>query len=354
MTMTMTMETQSRHLGGPFDHMSYSNPGSQFNNSWAGPSSSPSSHLFSSSSLTPTSQNYDSLAKDQSARGTAALPYNSIPASQAPLASSNTYSSGIYSQPEIMGMSQDLLNAPRSTFEHGYPATTSSSINSYAPTSAPYSNSYSGLPSQSDTARRLSHQSVGSSVASSESSYNDVLDAGRGMLAMSQDLTTPRNIFGQKSDRSTPDSYFPSSHSTHSSTSSVSSYPYDYASSVSGYSSQSEMGDTASRTLPPPSGMVGTATVPAPQSMMSQFNSKVSSSTQKKHRCTVCDKRFTRPSSLQTHMYSHTGEKPFACEHDGCGRHFSVVSNLRRHKKVHKGEGASDHESPEGSWVTEN
>jgi len=35
----------------------------------------------------------------------------------------------------------------------------------------------------------------------------------------------------------------------------------------------------------------------------------VSSSTQKKHKCKVCDKRFTRPSSLQTHMYSHTGEK---------------------------------------------
>ncbi|KAJ6063273.1 hypothetical protein N7499_003888 [Penicillium canescens] len=62
------------------------------------------------------------------------------------------------------------------------------------------------------------------------------------------------------------------------------------------------------------------------------------SNTQKKHKCKVCDKRFTRPSSLQTHMYSHTGEKPFACDVEGCGRHFSVVSNLRRHKKVHKGE----------------
>ena len=36
-------------------------------------------------------------------------------------------------------------------------------------------------------------------------------------------------------------------------------------------------------------------------------------------------------------MYSHTGEKPFECNVDGCGRHFSVVSNLRRHQKVHKG-----------------
>jgi uncharacterized Zn-finger protein len=43
--------------------------------------------------------------------------------------------------------------------------------------------------------------------------------------------------------------------------------------------------------------------------MMSQFSSKMPSNTQKKHKCKVCDKRFTRPSSLQTHMYSHTGEK---------------------------------------------
>jgi hypothetical protein len=36
----------------------------------------------------------------------------------------------------------------------------------------------------------------------------------------------------------------------------------------------------------------------------------------------------------------------FACDVDGCGRHFSVVSNLRRHRKVHKGEGR-DHPSPD-------
>jgi len=29
----------------------------------------------------------------------------------------------------------------------------------------------------------------------------------------------------------------------------------------------------------------------------------------KKHTCQICQKKFTRPSSLQTHMYSHTGEK---------------------------------------------
>merc|ERR1712000_787314 len=107
----------------------------------------------------------------------------------------------------------------------------------------------------------------------------------------------------------------------------------------------------ASRTLPRPTQLLGAAQIPpAPQTMMGQFSSKVSSSTQKKHKCKVCDKRFTRPSSLQTHMYSHTGEKPFACDVEGCGRHFSVVSNLRRHKKVHRGEaqsevGSEDHHS---------
>ncbi|KAI7902218.1 uncharacterized protein BX663DRAFT_401200, partial [Cokeromyces recurvatus] len=54
----------------------------------------------------------------------------------------------------------------------------------------------------------------------------------------------------------------------------------------------------------------------------------------KKYGCNICNKRFTRPSSLTTHIYSHTGEKPFKCLVEGCGRSFSVVSNLRRHAKV--------------------
>jgi len=180
-------------------------------------------------------------------------------------------------------------------------------------------------------------------------SFSDALDASRGMVAMSQSDITPRNIYGTShSSRSSTDSYvFPSTHSSHSSISSASTYPTYYNSSVSeasvgDYSSASESVDMPNpRTLPRPNGL---GNLPAPQSMMGQFSSKVSSSSQKKHKCKICDKRFTRPSSLQTHMYSHTGEKPFACDVPDCGRHFSVVSNLRRHKKVHKGEGR-DHMS---------
>ncbi|KAJ1857308.1 hypothetical protein LPJ73_002058, partial [Coemansia sp. RSA 2703] len=56
---------------------------------------------------------------------------------------------------------------------------------------------------------------------------------------------------------------------------------------------------------------------------------------QRKYECTVCKKRFVRPSSLVSHGYTHTGERPFACDFPGCSKRFSVMSNLRRHSVVH-------------------
>ena len=347
----MTLDPQSRHIGGGmhYDHMPF--PGPSFTNPWAGSTSGPSTSQVFPTSLGSGHPAFDSLPKQQAARGGGvSMAHSSVPTS-AP----STFSNGSYPQSELLGMpQQDLLSPPRSVYEQGYSTSTSPS---YAPTSAPYNLASFGHVAQhpSDHARRLSHTS--SSSGSSHHDTFDALDAGRGMVAMSQDLTTPRNIFGRERE-SSADSYgFPSSHSSHSSMSGSSSgygsYYGSVDSSVSGYSSQSEVDSVGSRTLPRPSALVGGAGLPAPQSMMGQFNSKISSSTQKKHKCKVCDKRFTRPSSLQTHMYSHTGEKPYACEVDGCGRHFSVVSNLRRHRKVHKGERMSDHGSPEGSWISE-
>ncbi|KAI8381052.1 uncharacterized protein BYT42DRAFT_545006 [Radiomyces spectabilis] len=54
-----------------------------------------------------------------------------------------------------------------------------------------------------------------------------------------------------------------------------------------------------------------------------------------RYTCPYCQKAFSRPSSLRIHTYSHTGEKPFACPEEGCGRRFSVQSNMRRHQRVH-------------------
>lgn len=301
-------------------------------------------------------------------------------------ASGQMYSTSSMAQPSIAGdhTRQPTSMAAPTTASMSYPATTLPSLSmssGYAP--RPYGNEYSSAavtsaaayPQQATAAphyatadyassgvqhkispfgtfqdRRTSHP-MHAATEAERSSFNDALDASRGMVAMSQDIT-PRNIYGnQGSSRSSIDSYgFPSTHSAHSSISSASTYGSYYGSSVSeasygDYSSANESVDVPSRTLPRPSGLVGGALPPAPQSMMGSFSSKVSSSSQKKHKCKICDKRFTRPSSLQTHMYSHTGEKPFACDVEGCGRHFSVVSNLRRHKKVHKG--GSDHPSPD-------
>ncbi|KAI8983740.1 hypothetical protein BDB01DRAFT_722114 [Pilobolus umbonatus] len=55
-----------------------------------------------------------------------------------------------------------------------------------------------------------------------------------------------------------------------------------------------------------------------------------------KYYCSYCKKAFNRPSSLRIHIYSHTGEKPFVCEEEGCGRQFSVQSNMRRHLRIHR------------------
>ncbi|KAG0300528.1 hypothetical protein BGZ98_009105 [Dissophora globulifera] len=55
-----------------------------------------------------------------------------------------------------------------------------------------------------------------------------------------------------------------------------------------------------------------------------------------RYQCNFCNKRFSRPSSLRIHTYSHTGERPFKCSEEGCGRQFSVQSNMRRHLRVHR------------------
>lgn len=231
-------------------------------------------------------------------------------------------------------VAQDGMNAPR-PYGVAYTSAPAPSASAFAPTSAPQ---YTSAPYGYQTDRRTSHPSVTSLLmgdpveAQAQSSlidfsnrlnsaseaerqnFHDALDASRGMVAMSQSDITPRNIYGNpNSSRSSIDSYgFPSTHSAHSSISSASTYPSYYNSSVSeasvgDYSSASESVDIPNpRTLPRPNGLVGP---PAPQSMMGQFSSRVSSSSQKKHKCKICDKRFTRPSSLQTHMYSHTGEK---------------------------------------------
>lgn len=266
---------------------------------------------------------------------TMAYPVLGVPVSQS--GTGITLPDGTFATDNLPDVSQDL-----SLRGYGYAASASPSNQSYAPTSAPYSAvEYPGQDrspyNYADTSRRSSHPSVPSAFYESldaqrqrqsslvdfsrmnaqqptRSNYNDAIEASRSLASLNNSDITPRNIYGgQNPSRSSTDSYgFPATHSAHSSVSSASYGQNGYyggEGSVTDYSSASESVDMAtSRTLPRPNGF-GASMPPAPQSMMGQFSSRVSSSSQKKHKCKICDKRFTRPSSLQTHMYSHTGEK---------------------------------------------
>lgn len=51
--------------------------------------------------------------------------------------------------------------------------------------------------------------------------------------------------------------------------------------------------------------------------------------------CPVCKQTFTQKHSLDDHMRTHTGEKPFACDFDGCTKRFAQRAGLRNHKFTH-------------------
>ncbi|KAI8874105.1 hypothetical protein GQ42DRAFT_113227, partial [Ramicandelaber brevisporus] len=53
------------------------------------------------------------------------------------------------------------------------------------------------------------------------------------------------------------------------------------------------------------------------------------------HVCNYCSKAFSRPSALTSHVHTHTGERPFKCELEGCESRFALRSNMRRHVKTH-------------------
>ncbi|KAG7697598.1 hypothetical protein KL951_002172 [Ogataea haglerorum] len=52
--------------------------------------------------------------------------------------------------------------------------------------------------------------------------------------------------------------------------------------------------------------------------------------------CPVCDKKFTRPYNLKSHLRTHTNERPFLCT--VCGKAFARQHDRKRHEELHSGE----------------
>ena len=52
---------------------------------------------------------------------------------------------------------------------------------------------------------------------------------------------------------------------------------------------------------------------------------------ERKFKCSHCPTEFPRFEQLKRHNRKHTGEKPYSCPFEGCGKSFSRSDNMRQH-----------------------
>ncbi|XP_052873299.1 uncharacterized protein LOC128278609 [Anopheles cruzii] len=55
-------------------------------------------------------------------------------------------------------------------------------------------------------------------------------------------------------------------------------------------------------------------------------------------KCRFCNRVFPREKSLQAHLRTHTGERPYQCDYPGCTRAFTQSGQLKTHQRLHTGE----------------
>ncbi|XP_013793343.2 zinc finger protein 367-like, partial [Limulus polyphemus] len=62
------------------------------------------------------------------------------------------------------------------------------------------------------------------------------------------------------------------------------------------------------------------------------------SSSRSSIKCHVCNRVFPRGKSLQAHLRTHTGERPYICKFLKCGKAFAQSGQLKTHQRLHTGE----------------
>uniref|UniRef100_A0A1B6CSM7 C2H2-type domain-containing protein n=1 Tax=Clastoptera arizonana TaxID=38151 RepID=A0A1B6CSM7_9HEMI len=55
-------------------------------------------------------------------------------------------------------------------------------------------------------------------------------------------------------------------------------------------------------------------------------------------KCKFCHRVFPREKSLQAHLRTHTGERPYKCDFPGCVKAFTQSGQLKTHQRLHTGE----------------
>ncbi|KAK0161767.1 hypothetical protein PV327_008182 [Microctonus hyperodae] len=68
-------------------------------------------------------------------------------------------------------------------------------------------------------------------------------------------------------------------------------------------------------------------------------------------KCRYCNRVFPREKSLQAHLRTHTGERPYPCDYPGCTKAFTQSGQLKTHQRLHTVSGNTEMPHDVTRWL---